>query len=155
MGPRLLFPPNAEGKFTIQSAGGLYDVGKGPFHRFLGWQADDPHVTKTEKVQWVTGAAFMTPRELFYHVGGFDEAYGRGYFEECDYCERVKALGYGIWYCPESTMVHYTGTSMTAASKTPAQIQAATRSFRENSWRFHAAHDAHLKPDTTLQWVSY
>lgn len=155
VGPRLLFPPNAEGKFTIQSAGGLYDVGKGPFHRFLGWDADDPRVTKTERVQWVTGAALLTPRELFYRVGGFDEAYGRGYFDDCDYCEAVKKLGFEIWYQPASTMVHYTSQSMSASVKTPEQVKEATRSFRNNAWRFHAKWDEQIKPDTALQWVLY
>lgn len=153
--PKLVFPPNEQGEALIQSAGGWYDGNKSPFHRYMGWRADAPQVNKTEKVSWVTGAALLTPRSVFAQVGGFDEAYGRGYFDDPDYAERVKQAGYEVWYCPESVMIHKTGQSMNAAAKTEAQQKAAAKSFRENAWRFHERFDSVITPDTPLQWVAY
>ena len=97
VGPKLLFPDG-----SVQSVGGLYDAGKGPFHRCLGWSNPaDPRLNRRERVSWTTGAALAIRRELFAQVGGFDTGYVRGYFEDVDLCERVKAAGLEVWYCPE------------------------------------------------------
>lgn len=107
VGARLLFP---DGK--IQSAGGQYDAHLQPYHRCLGY-SDTTHweVNTPEYVQWVTGAALAIRREVFAQVGGFDTAYIGGYFEDVDLCERVKALGFKVWYDPRVTFIHRVGSS--------------------------------------------
>ena len=81
VGARLLFPNG-----TIQSVGGLFD-GKGhPFHRCLGYSnLAYPGVALPKEVRWTTGAAFAVRRSLWEQIGGFDTAYGRGYFEDVDF----------------------------------------------------------------------
>ena len=93
VGPKLLFPQG-----TVQSCGGYYDVGKGPYHRYLNFQSDYDPACTSGVVPWITGALMMTPRSLFQQLGGFDEGYKRGYFEDVDYCERVKQAGFCVWY---------------------------------------------------------
>lgn len=153
--PKLLFPPNEQGEVLIQSAGGQYDALKQPFHRYIGWLANAKEVNKCEKVSWATGAAILTPRALFEQLGGFDEAYGRGYWDDVDYSERVKQAGYEIFYQPESVMIHATGTSMGGAIKTSEQMKAAAKSFRENMWRFHRLFDDVITPDVQIPMVQF
>ena len=105
--PRLVFP---DGK--VQSAGGLYDNHLQPFHRCLGysdltnWEVNTP-----EYVSWVTGAFLAIRRDVFQQVGGFDEAYVGGYFEDVDLCLRVRELGLKVWYEPRTSLIHKVGTS--------------------------------------------
>lgn len=130
---------------AVQSCGGLYGGNRGPFHRYLGWSADDWRVNVREKVSWMTGAALAVRRELFFKVGGFDVVYERGYFEDVDLCEKVKEAGFEIWYCPESVFEHKVGSS----GGIPAHI------FKANSLKFHARWDAKIKPDTAVAHVAY
>lgn len=62
------------------------------------------------EVDWVTGAALMTRRAVVEAVGGLDEAYYM-YFEEPDFCRRVKQAGWRVVYLPQAKIVHYVGKS--------------------------------------------
>lgn len=147
VGIKLVFPNNDKGEETIQSAGGWYDINRAPFHQYLGWLSSDRRVNDVAKRSWVTGAAFLTRRDLFEKIGGFDENYGRGYYEEVDYCEKAKELGYEVWYQPKCVAVHYVGQSMGQKEKTPEQTYAAAKSFRLNAIRFHSKWDSKIVPD--------
>jgi len=110
-GIRLIQPTGA-----IQSAGGGFDARRQPYHRFLGHRGlHDIQVTTPCEVGWTTGAALATRRQLWRQVGGFEEAYGRGYFEDVEYCLRVRDLGWKIWFqgsCAFFHSVASTGGSM-------------------------------------------
>ncbi len=45
-------------------------------------------------------------REVYEQVGGMDEAFGVGFFEDDDYCRRVEKAGYSI-ACAEDVFVHH------------------------------------------------
>jgi len=145
VGPKLVFPPEGDGPATIQSCGGLYGGNKGPFHRYIGWAEDDWRVNIAERMSWTTGAALAIRRELFWQVGGYDEGYVRGYFEDVDLCEAVKAQGFEIWYCPAAVFEHRAGKS----GGVPHQI------FMSNSLRFHGKWDGRITPDTQVIHVNY
>lgn len=51
------------------------------------------------------GAAMFIPRKVVEDVGLMAELYFL-YYEELDYCERIKKSGYEIWYEPSSTVLH-------------------------------------------------
>lgn len=129
VGPKLLFGRNPHGNpdDSVQSCGGWYDGGRGPFHRYLGFAVDDWRVNVRERVSWTTGAALAIRRDLFVKVGGFDTGYERGYFEDVDLCEKAKQAGYEVWYCPDSVFEHAVGST----GGIPGHI------FRANSLRFH------------------
>ena len=150
VGPKLLFPTG-----IIQSVGGLYDIGKGPYHRWLGWQGNYPPAAISSIVKWITGAFFLTPTALFNSLGGLDEGYKGGYFEDVDYCERVKRTGRNIWYCAEASFIHLTGQSMAAIAKdSVTQMQKAFQ-FKQNSIRFHQRWDPFITPDINAKLVPY
>lgn len=132
VGARLLSPSGA-----IQSAGGEFDVKGQPYHRFLG--NDEPcdcHTGLAREVSWTTGAAFATPASLWRDIGGFDEAYGRGYFEDADYCLKARERGCRIWYEPQCTFVHRVGS--TGGSPT----------FTKSALLFRKRWANKVKPDT-------
>lgn len=151
VGPKLIakIPVMENGQMsvaeTIQSCGGMYDGGKGPYHRFIGWHPEDRRVNKAERVSWTTGAALAVRRDVFVKVGGFDEGYTRGYFEDVDLCEQVKVAGLEVWYCPQAVFEHNTGST----GGIPAE------QFRVNSIRFHRLWDKCIVPDTPVVHVNY
>lgn len=141
VGPRLIFPTG-----HVQSVGGIFDAGKGPYHRYLGWaDPTDRRINMTEKVSWITGAAIMIKREDFYAVGGLrGDLYPGGYFEDVHLCMDVRTkLNKDIWYCAESTLVHQAGSS------------GGNPKFMHNSITFHKIWDAMIMPDTNIVFVNY
>ncbi len=48
----------------------------------------------------------MMPRATYERVGTLDEAFGRGFFEDDDYCRRVEQIGLSI-ACAEDVFIHH------------------------------------------------
>ena len=65
----------------------------------------DNFYKKEHKVDWVTGAAILVPREIINKVGSFDEKIFM-YGEEVDWCFRIKQTGYQIYFSPVTKIVH-------------------------------------------------
>ena len=87
-------------------------------------------------VDWLSGACFMTRRDLFERLGGFDERFFL-YWEDADYCLRAAAAGARRVYVPTVDVRHLAGRS---SDRNPVEaIRAFHRSaylmFREQaSW---------------------
>ena len=77
-----------------------------------------PPRATAHQVDWVSGASMMVRREVFEDVGLLDEKYFL-YFEETDFCKRVRSAGWPIWHVPASRVVHLEGrsTGVTGAAK--------------------------------------
>jgi hypothetical protein len=65
---------------------------------------------KPAKVDSVRGGFFMMRKETIRQVGSLDERFFL-WFEEVDYCRRVKESGGGVWYTPAAECVDYVGQS--------------------------------------------
>jgi len=65
---------------------------------------------RTSQVDAVVGASFLITPKAFQKVGLFDERYFM-YFEDIDYCRRVKKAGLKVIYYPEVEIFHYHGLS--------------------------------------------
>lgn len=102
---KLLYPNG-----TIQHAGMAICQDYQPRLIYVGFPADHPAVNKARRMQVVSGACNLIPRELFTRLGGFDTAYINSY-EDLDLCHRVTQLGYEVHYCPESVLIHYESVS--------------------------------------------
>ncbi|MCE5328891.1 glycosyltransferase family 2 protein [bacterium] len=62
-------------------------------------------------VDYATGALFATRMFLFLKLGGFDTGYRPAYFEELDYCLKVKRLGFGVVVNPFAFAKHFESAS--------------------------------------------
>ncbi|HHD92687.1 MAG TPA: glycosyltransferase family 2 protein [Candidatus Portnoybacteria bacterium] len=55
---------------------------------------------------WLMGSALLFKKEIIGKVGFFDERFFM-YFEDTDWCRRIKQAGYKIVYFPKCQMIHY------------------------------------------------
>jgi GT2 family glycosyltransferase len=62
------------------------------------------------EVEGITGACLMTTRDIFEKVGRFSEDYFM-YFEDMDYCLKVRRGGWRNYYVPDAIIVHHGGKS--------------------------------------------
>jgi GT2 family glycosyltransferase len=92
---------------TLQEAGCII-LQSGWTHQYgRSWPADDPASNFQRDVDYCSGAFLMTPRALFERLGGLDEAFSPGYFEDPDYSLRLRQAGYRFVYLPDVAILHY------------------------------------------------
>lgn len=113
VGMKLLFPPDVESgpEGKIQHVG-LYTDINGMFqHLFIGWSPDNPKVLAVRDVLALTGAALMTRHEWYRKLGGFDEIYGGGTYEDVDYCMKLRLNEKDVIVEQKAMGYHYTNAS--------------------------------------------
>ncbi len=71
-------------------------------------------------VEQPAGAFLMFSREAFGKVGGFDERFRPVWFEDVDFCARLKRGGYRVFFNPEAVAKHTGGHSV---STLPLEIR--------------------------------
>lgn len=62
------------------------------------------------EVDWVSGGALFTRKNVFQSLRGFDENFFL-YFEDADLCLRTKQAGHDIYLLPQTTLIHHGGKS--------------------------------------------
>ena len=68
------------------------------------------------QVPYVSAACLMVRRSVYSRLGGFDTAYGRGYFEDVDFALELEAIGLSLALVPSSLARHVQGGSSTTES---------------------------------------
>ncbi len=67
-------------------------------------------------VEQPAGAFLLLRRAVWEELGGLDEGYYPLWFEDVDFCERVAARGYVLFYTPEAVARHKGGHSIASVS---------------------------------------
>ena len=63
-------------------------------------------------LDYVTGAVFAARKSVWDELGGFDDLFSPAYFEEVDFCWRVKSRGGRIVYQPRARAIHFETTTL-------------------------------------------
>src|SRR4051812_8119075 len=106
VGARLVYPDG-----TIQHGGVVWHEECGftlPYHLLHHSPGDTPAAGAVYDLDAVTGACLGIPRELFFELGGFDDAYING-LEDVDLCIKVRVAGRRIVYRGDVEIVHHEG----------------------------------------------
>jgi GT2 family glycosyltransferase len=132
VGGKLVYPDG-----RLQEAGGVvFSDGSAANLGKEDLELDAPLYNYVREVDYVTGALIATPRRLFNELEGLDPWYQPAYYEETDYCFRLRQKGYKIYYQPESVVIHFEGgTSGTDPSSGPKRHQVINRDKFRKRWR--------------------
>jgi hypothetical protein len=109
VGAKLLFPDGA-----LQEAGGIVWNNGNPWNYGRGQNPHDPRFCYARQVDYLSGAAMMTPAKLWRQLGGLSGEMAPMYFEDTDFAFKLRDAGYSSWYVPASVVYHFEG--MTAGS---------------------------------------
>ncbi len=104
-------------------------LGLGPMHQW--------NVTQPLEVDWISGACMLVRREVVGQVGLLDEQFFL-YFEDNDWCLRMRKAGWRIFYDPRFEVVHLGGASL-------PQRDRASQIYYQSLIRFTAKHYGPLK----------
>ena len=88
------------------------------------------------QVDWVTGAALVARRSAVESVGFMDERYFL-YWEDLDWCYRMRRTGWRIYRVPQARAIHRArrqGVRQLFGRAQRAQLFGAIRFFREFGW---------------------
>ena len=110
VGPLLLYPDN-----TVQHLGVTFTP-TGVTHLYKGFPAEHPAVGKKRRLQFLTAAALLMPRDVFLDIGGFYEEYRNG-FEDVELSIRIREKGKTLACVPTSRVYHL-------ESKTPGRMNS-------------------------------
>jgi GT2 family glycosyltransferase len=103
-----------------------------PVRRYL--MEDEP--VPAGKVDWVTGAVLVARRAAMEAVGLLDEGYFL-YWEDMDWCYRLRRAGWGVFLVPEARAIHLhrrEGVRRPFSRASRAQLLGAVRFFRKFGW---------------------
>jgi len=100
------------------ASGGFIDYLVFPFTRgriFNTIEKDKGQYNDAIKVFWTSGTVFITKKEIFDKIGGFDKSLF-AHMEEIDYCWKCYMLGFECWVEPKSIVYHHGGKTLSYKS---------------------------------------
>ncbi|CAG7855866.1 hypothetical protein MCAMS1_00153 [biofilm metagenome] len=132
--------------FRFPSIASEFDTGLrlGYVSRLLArWNVVMPTPNEPCIVDWVSGASMLLRRTMLEQIGLLDEGFFT-YFEDVDLCKRAHNNGWGVWYVPDSKVIHFEGASSGIVRRVIKRrptywFQARRRFFLKNYGTFKTA----------------
>jgi GT2 family glycosyltransferase/glycosyltransferase involved in cell wall biosynthesis/tetratricopeptide (TPR) repeat protein len=97
---------------------------------FAARRAGD-HAGRALETDWLTGFCLLLRRDVYERLGGLDGRYGRGFFDDDDYCVRARRAGYTLLIAPGVYVHHDIGGTFGPVPPTSDAFQENFRRFRE------------------------
>jgi GT2 family glycosyltransferase len=151
VGAKLLYPTGG-----IQHGGVVMGIFDNCGHAFKGLDGALPHYFDfsdvIRNVSAVTGACLMTRSDVFWQVGGFDEAQFAVAFNDIDLCLKIGKAGYRVLYTPHAVLYHHEAFSKTSKDLVPHPKEVAAM---RSQWSALIAHDPYYSPNLTRNDENY
>jgi len=132
-GPRLVHPNQQIQAFAFGCDPTLSYLLKRGVNRLLRNRAlHDWRTDKVQPVDWAAGTALVVRRQALQSAGLLDETF-YAYFEDNDWCLRIRQSGWQVYYNPQISIFHLGGQSL---RKDPA----ARNAYYNSLLHFYAKH---------------
>lgn len=102
----------------IQGAGGKVNMRTGQASHIGIKEIDSGQYDTQQEVDYISGCCLLIKKEVIQKVGLFDESYFC-YWDETDYCFRVREAGYKVIYIPEAKIWHKAPLKLRIWDRTP------------------------------------
>jgi GT2 family glycosyltransferase/predicted O-methyltransferase YrrM len=102
VGAKLIYPDG-----TLQEAGAIVFSDGSALNFGRGEDPAKPLYNRICEVDYCSGACLLIPHKVYKELDGFDEMYAPAYYEETDFCFKLREHGYKVIYQPQSHVVHY------------------------------------------------
>ncbi|MBV8475026.1 MAG: glycosyltransferase family 2 protein [Acidobacteria bacterium] len=99
----------------------------------------DVDYNRAQEIEQPAGACLALKRSAWRDLAGFDEEFFPVWFEDVDFCRRLRNRGWSITYCPQAVFLHSGGHSVRKLSFADRQCF-----WYENQLRYFSKH--HSKP---------
>jgi len=108
VGAKLIYPKDATNGYPdcIQHCGVARDSVGQHYHIWRGAPRDAPEANERREINAVTFACVLIRRTCWDAVGGLDEGFIGGQFEDIDFNIRARQLGWKVIYTPKAELYH-------------------------------------------------
>jgi GT2 family glycosyltransferase len=139
VGPKLLYDDG-----SLQHAGLFFQRDtRGVWlnhHYFKGMPGGYGPANVERPVPGVTGACILLSRSLFLEIGGFDDGYVIGDYEDSDLCLKIRRAGLGILYVPGVALYHLERQSISKSADYTRGVAS-----QHNAWLQTRRWDVHIE----------
>lgn len=89
------------------------------------------------EIDYGSGFCLLIRRAVLQAIGGFDERYGMGYYEDEDFSRRAIEAGYIVVRCLDALVVHHTSHSFGKDPERKRKVSEHNRALYEARWGRH------------------
>ena len=104
---KLIYPDG-----SLQEAGGIVWRDGTAWNFGRGESSDASEYNYVRSIDYGSAAALLVRKTVWDSLGGFDERFAPGYWEDTDLCFAARAAGSDVVYEPAAVVVHHEGQSM-------------------------------------------
>ena len=155
VGAKLFYPDD-----TVQHAGVILGIGGVAGHIFKGLHKSDPgyfnRAFLRQELSCVTAACLLVKKEVFRHVGGFDEKNLAVAFNDVDLCLKIRQKGYRNIWTPYAEFYHHESASRGYEDNPEKQARFSKEViFMMEKWKDGLTCDPFFNPNLSLEVENY
>ena len=107
VGCKLVYPPSRPTMGGLVQHAGVATNRQGlPYHIYRGYDPLAPEVNRRLEINCVTFACALIRRDCWEDIGGLDERYVGGQFEDVHFCREARDAGWRVVYTPRALVYH-------------------------------------------------
>jgi len=155
VGAKLLYPDG-----TVQHGGVILGIGGVAAHahlRFYGAEAGYfGRLALAQNLSAVTAACLVVRREIFQHVGGFEEEHLSVAFNDVDLCLRIREAGYRNLWTPSAELFHHESYSRGLEDSQEKKHRFSKEiAYMVERWGRILTEDPYYNPNLTLEYSDF